>query len=149
VGTFLFLASTVMQCVQVCLYCTLSAADLVVTLETHLDSMPAAVCCFVVLGGSQGWHPFPDEARCGRSLAIFLALQALISQALYVRTGQLAALTVSLSWCASAFALAFGLARVLQPRVVPGRAVKGQYQRVVENDRDGQAGRGLRRNTDK
>ena len=44
VAAFLFVASTAMQAVQVCMYYTLSAADLAVTLEAHLESLPAAVC---------------------------------------------------------------------------------------------------------
>ena len=51
------------------------------------------------------------QARCGRSLATFLALQAVICQILYLRTASLAALTVSLPCTTGAFALAFGLAR--------------------------------------
>ena len=50
------------------------------------------------------------QARCGRSLATFLALQALICLVLYLRTAMLEALTVILPWSTGAFALAFGLA---------------------------------------
>lgn len=51
------------------------------------------------------------QARCGRSLATFLGLQAVICQALYLRTASLAALTIILPCSSGAFALAFGLAR--------------------------------------
>ena len=51
-------------------------------------------------------------------------------QVLYSRTGRLAALTVSLPWCTGAFALAFWLARMLQPRVHQAHTAKGHYRRV-------------------
>lgn len=126
IAAFLFVAVTAMQCAQLLLYCTLSAADLALTLETHLQSMPAAIGCFMVLGGSQGWCPFLEEARCGRSLATFLALQAFICLVLYLRTAMLEALTVILPCSTGAFALAFGLAH--RASRVP-HAV--QYRRVV------------------
>ena len=47
-----------------------------------------------------------------------------------MRTGRLAALTVSLPWCTGAFALAFWLARMLQPRVHQAHTAKGHYRRV-------------------
>ena len=68
------------------------------------------------------------QARCGRSLATFLATQASICLVWYLRTARLAALTVSLPCTAGAFALAFGLARLASR--VP-RAVQQHGQSVL------------------
>ena len=63
IAAFLFVIGTSMQCMQLLLVCALSAADVAVTFEAHLLSMPAAICCYLVHGGSQGSYPFPEEVR--------------------------------------------------------------------------------------
>ena len=52
-----------MQCMQLLHWCALFAADVAVTLEAHLQSMPAAICCFLVQGGSQGSYPFTEKVH--------------------------------------------------------------------------------------
>ncbi len=66
IAAFLFVVGTAMQCMQLLLVCALSAADVAVTFEAHLLSMPAAICCYLVQGGSQGSYPFPEEV-CSHS----------------------------------------------------------------------------------
>ena len=66
IAAFLFVVGTAMQCMQLLLVCALSAADVAVTFEAHLLSMPAAICCYLVHGGSQGSYPFPEEV-CSHS----------------------------------------------------------------------------------
>ena len=63
IAAFLFVIGTSMQCMQLLLVCALSAADVAVTFEAHLLSMPAAICCYLVHGGYQGSYPFPEEVR--------------------------------------------------------------------------------------
>jgi len=69
IAAFLFVVGTAMQCMQLLLFCSLSAADVALTHEAHMQCMPAAVCYFLVLGGYQGFYPFPEEVRalCARS----------------------------------------------------------------------------------
>ena len=69
IAAFLFVVGTAMQCMQLLLFCSLSAADVALTHEAHMQCMPAAVCYFLVLGGYQGFYPFPEEVRalCSRS----------------------------------------------------------------------------------
>ena len=49
-----------MQAVQVCMYCTLSAADLAVTLETHLLRISLSESSALL--GAQRLAPLPLEA---------------------------------------------------------------------------------------
>ena len=62
-AAILFVVGAAMQCMQLLHWCALFAADVAVTLEAHLQSMPAAICCFLVQGGSQGSYPFTEKVH--------------------------------------------------------------------------------------